>query len=59
MLEEAENEGSVLESLIGKKIEMFGFEEGVIYIRLDTEEVFMLSIKDEALYVEVYDHGIQ
>ena len=51
---------SVLVDLIGRSIDSFGFEEGVIHITTDDGKVWMLTItEDEELYVELYEYGIQ
>ena len=57
--ENPNEEPSIVDELIGHPIEMFGYDDGVIYIKLDNGKFFMLSIQKGALYIEAYDHEIQ
>lgn len=50
---------SIFEEIVGKSIETFGFEDGVIYLMLDDGKTFMLTMSEDSLYVEVYDKELQ
>ncbi len=50
---------NVLSEMLGRRIEMVFFDDGILHIKVDNGHVYMFRWEDENLIIELYNFGYQ